>query len=134
MTPYSRTNVFETWSDTIASTMAVQVGDVLAKITSGTYSGQLGPFDKTASDGRQTTANIKGVAVDRVSANDTTGVQERFLPNQDGRLCTYYTRVGAADANYGFVVDSDGNRKSLNAETGTTAKIALAARGQFFIN
>lgn len=39
----------------------LQSGTVLAKITSGANSGKLGPFDLSASDGRQTAANIVGV-------------------------------------------------------------------------
>jgi len=134
MTPFARSNDYATWSGRIADTLAVQPGDVLALITSGTYSGQLGPFNLTATDGRQTLANIKGIAIDQTSAVDSTGVQERFLPNQDGRLCTYYTRASAADANYAWIVDSDSVRKTLNAETSGATKAALADRQFNFIN
>lgn len=47
----------------------LQPGTVLAKITSGPDLGKVGVFDTTATDGRQTTANIVGI-------NDT------FLPWQ----------------------------------------------------
>ena len=47
----------------------LQPGTVLAKITSGGDTGKVGVFDTTATDGRQTTANIVGI-------NDT------FLPWQ----------------------------------------------------
>lgn len=47
----------------------LQPGTVLAKITSGADTGKVGAFDTTATDGRQTTANIVGI-------NDT------FLPWQ----------------------------------------------------
>jgi hypothetical protein len=135
MTPYVRSNQFATWSNSVADTLAVQVGDVLAKITSGTYSGKVGPVDLTATDGRQTVANIVGVSAVRVSAVDSTGVQERFLGNQDNRLATYYTRVDAADANNAYLTDSDGVRRNLNAQTtSTTVKNQLATKMHNFIN
>lgn len=37
-------------------------GEVLAKITSGAESGKVGPFQADATDGRQTAANIVGLA------------------------------------------------------------------------
>lgn len=39
----------------------LQSGTVMAKITSGGDSGKIGPFSSTATDGRQTAANIVGV-------------------------------------------------------------------------
>jgi hypothetical protein len=39
----------------------LQSGTVMAKITSGGDSGKIGPFSATATDGRQTAANIVGV-------------------------------------------------------------------------
>ena len=39
----------------------LQPGEVMAKITSGTEVGKVGPYDINASDGRQTTANIVGI-------------------------------------------------------------------------
>jgi hypothetical protein len=47
----------------------LQPGTVMAKITSGTDSGKVGPYDDAATDGRQTETNIVGI-------NDT------FLPWQ----------------------------------------------------
>jgi len=40
----------------------LQPGTVIAKITSGTYTGKFGVFQAGATDGRQTAANIVGVA------------------------------------------------------------------------
>lgn len=39
----------------------LQTGTVLAEITSGPEIGKVGPFDATATDGRQTAANIRGL-------------------------------------------------------------------------
>lgn len=44
-------------------------GELLAKITTGAEAGKVGPYDATATDGRQTAANVVGI-------NDT------FLPWQ----------------------------------------------------
>lgn len=40
----------------------LQPGTVIAKITGGADAGKFGPFDATATDGRQTTGNIVGVS------------------------------------------------------------------------
>lgn len=55
--------------DGITGQKILQPGTVLAKITSGADAGKVGPFSSTATDGRQTAANIVGL-------NDT------FLPWQ----------------------------------------------------
>jgi hypothetical protein len=58
----------------------LQSGEVMAKITSGPESGKVGPFQAGVTDGRQTTANIVGIA-------------ETFLPwelnerDHDGSVC-----------------------------------------------
>lgn len=60
--------VFESYTCARASVPAdaegnrvLQSGTVMAKITSGGDSGKIGPFSSTATDGRQTAANIVGV-------------------------------------------------------------------------
>jgi hypothetical protein len=45
-----------------ATQKVLQPGTVIAAITSGADSGKVGVFDTTATDGRQTTANIVGIA------------------------------------------------------------------------
>lgn len=52
-----------------SSQKILQSGEVMAKITSGPDAGKIGPFDASATDGRQTVGNIVGI-------NDT------FLPWQ----------------------------------------------------
>lgn len=44
------------------ATKILQPGTIVAKATSGTFSGKLGVFSAAATDGRQTAANIVGVA------------------------------------------------------------------------
>lgn len=134
MIKFVRSDHFGTWSVPIASTLAVQIGDVLAKITSGVNSGLYGPHDTSASDGRQTVANIIGVAVDRVSVYDATGFQERVLPNQQDNVCTYITHCSACDGNEAFYYASGPVRAAINAESGLATKNQLAGTGFSFIN
>lgn len=47
--------------DGYADQKVLQPGTVVAKITSGPDIGKVGAFDTTATDGRQTTANIVGI-------------------------------------------------------------------------
>lgn len=61
-------NRFESYTCARASVPAdadgnrvLQSGTVMAKITSGGDSGKIGPYSTTATDGRQTAANIVGV-------------------------------------------------------------------------
>lgn len=134
MIKFVRSDHFGTWYVPIASTLAVQIGDVLAKITSGANSGLYGPHDTSASDGRQTVANIIGVAVDRVSVYDATGFQERVLPNQQDNVCTYITHCAACDGNEAFYYASGPVRAAINAESGLATKNQLAGTGFSFIN
>lgn len=53
----------------VANQKVLQSGEVMAKIATGPEAGKVGPFDLSATDGRQTPANIVGI-------NDT------FLPWQ----------------------------------------------------
>lgn len=134
MISFIRSDHYALQSVVIADTLAVQIGDTLAKITSGGDTGKYGPFALNATDGRQTVANVIGPSTMRVSAVDSTGIQERVLPNQDGRLCTYVIHCAACDANQGFYYDVNGVRQTLNAEAGLTTKNLLAGKGFSFIN
>jgi hypothetical protein len=66
------------------SEKVLQSGELIAKITSGTYNGKFGPFQASVTDGRQTAANIVGL-------NDT------FLPwelnERDADVAVAYTGV-----------------------------------------
>ena len=131
---FSRSNGSRRWQCKIHPTLAVQVDDVVAIATSGATSGFCGPFDLSATDGRQTLANIKGVACQRDSAVDGTGIQERVFPNQDSNRIAIYNFVPAADANNGWIRDGTGTRITLNAESGQTTKNYMAQRGYLFID
>lgn len=137
---FARTNGAKRWSAKANPTVPIQVDDVIATITSGANAGQVGPFDLTATDGRQTLANILGVACQRNAAADATGLTERITPNQDNNLIAYYNFVPAADANSGYIYISPvptgsltGTRTALSAETGLTTQTYLAGKGFLFV-
>lgn len=66
---FAKTGIPTETIDGDATQKVLQPGTVIAKITSGADTGKYGAYDTTATDGRQTTANIVGI-------NDT------FLPWQ----------------------------------------------------
>lgn len=134
MIRFVRSDHFSTWDVAIGPTQSVQIGDLLAKITTGPETGLYGSFSLAANDGRQTLANAIGPSTMRVSGGDTTGFQERILPNQDGRLCTYVSHCANSDANEGYYYDANGARHSINAEAGLATKAHLAGMGFGFIN
>lgn len=93
----------------------LQPGEVLAKITSGGDSGKVGPFQATATDGRQTLTNIVGL-------NDT------FLPwqllNRDVEVAAAYDCT--AVQGWCFERDVSGARVVL---TNTTADAMRGTKG-----
>jgi len=115
-----------------ATSQAAVVGDIIAKITTGPDTGKFGPFALNATDGRQTLANVIGPTFIRISANDTTGIQERVLPNQADRFFTFCARASAARANQMFYYDATGTRQTLNSEASLLTKNYLAGHGFFF--
>lgn len=131
---FSRSNGSRRGQVFVNPTLSVQVDDVVATATSGTYAGKCGPFDLSATDGRQTLANIQGVACQRASATDGTGIQERVFPNQESDRIAVYIFVPGADANNGFIRDGTGTRISLNAEAGQTTRNYMATHGFIFEN
>ena len=130
---FSRSNGARRWQAKACTTVPILVDDVVATITSGGQAGSVGPFDLSASDGRQTLANIVGVSAHRNSAADGTGITERITPNQDNNLISIYNFVPAADANNGFIRNGAGTRISLAAESGTTTQNYMATRGFLFV-
>lgn len=116
-----------------ADSQAAMIGDMIAKITSGADTGKYGAFNLTATDGRQTLANCIGPIAHRISAVDSTGFQERVLPNQDSRFFTFIVRSSAGRSNQIFYYAvTTGIRTSINAEPGLTTKAYLQGHGWFF--
>lgn len=137
MTPFIDSNDFAPQGGeefVFADTQAAMTGDVIAKITSGPDTGKYGAFNLSATDGRQTLANVIGPIAHRISAVDITGFQERVLPVQDGRFFTFIVRASAARANQIFYYNatSPGVRASINAEAGLVTKAYLQGRMFFF--
>lgn len=101
--------------DGVANQKIVQPGTVMAKITSGGDAGKVGPFMATATDGRQTAANIVGI-------NDT------FLPWQtierDVEVGVMYH--GTAVQAWCFEYDAAG---ALVALSNTTADALRGTKG-----
>ena len=98
-----------------ANQKIVQPGTVMAKITSGADAGKVGPYMATATDGRQTAANIVGI-------NDT------FLPWQtierDVEIGVMYH--GTAVQAWCFEYDAAG---ALVALSNTTADALRGTKG-----
>jgi hypothetical protein len=90
----------------------LQSGEFMAKITSGPEIGKIGPFQAGVADGRQTAANIVGVA-------------ETFLPwelnHRDHEMSVCY--FGVLVQGWCFERDAAGARIAL---TNTTRDAALA--------
>lgn len=97
-----------------SSQKVLQSGEVLAKITSGTHSGKIGPFQADATDGRQTLTNIVGV-------NDT------FVPwqllHRDVEVAACY--IGTLNQAKCFERNAAGARIAL---TDTTAAAMVAKK------
>ncbi len=131
---FARTNHLSRWQEKANPQLAIQVDDVVAVATSGPQAGLCGPFDLSATDGRQTLANIKGVSCHRTSVQDAAGIQERFFPNQDTDRFSLYIHVSGCDGNFGFIRNAQGQRITLNAEPGQPTKAYLATIGFVFID
>lgn len=119
---------------------AVNTGQLVSKITSGTYSGQFGPTDLNQTDGRQTITNIIGPVVHRIGIMDAAGYNQRVLPNQDSGFFTFCNRASAALANNITFIDTTANQASgipitINTAVGSNGaaiKAQLQGRGFFF--
>lgn len=92
----------------------LQAGEVLAKITSGTESGKVGPFQAGVTDGRQTLSNVVGI--------NSTFLPWQLLEHDESVAAVVEARVVQA---WCFERDAAGARITL---TNTTAAQLVAGK------